>query len=220
VSLHVDLFWSFRSPYSYLVLPRTCALVRDFDVEVHLRPVYPLAVRDPSFFSRNPPQFARYVKLDSQRVAAQAGTPFGMPRPDPVVQDMQTLAIAPEQPRIRHLMHLGAAAQRRGRALDFAREVSRLIWDGTIDGWDRGDHLAQAARRAGLELDDLQAQADVDPQRMEAVIAANQRDHERSGHWGVPTFVFAGEPFFGQDRFDLLVWRLEQRGLKNRAGVG
>jgi hypothetical protein len=25
--------------------------------------------------------------------------------------------------------------------------------------------------------------------------------------------VFAGEPFFGQDRLDLLVWRLEQHGL-------
>jgi len=29
----------------------------------------------------------------------------------------------------------------------------------------------------------------------------------------VPTLVFDGEPFFGQDRFELLVWRLEQRGL-------
>jgi 2-hydroxychromene-2-carboxylate isomerase len=25
--------------------------------------------------------------------------------------------------------------------------------------------------------------------------------------------VFEGEPFFGQDRFDLLVWRLRQHGL-------
>jgi 2-hydroxychromene-2-carboxylate isomerase len=28
--------------------------------------------------------------------------------------------------------------------------------------------------------------------------------------------VFAGEAFFGQDRFDQLKWRLEQRGLKRR----
>lgn len=216
MTLHVDLFWSFRSPYSYLVLPRTSALVRAFDVEVQLRPVYPLAVRDASFFRRTPPQFARYVKLDSQRVAARAGIAFGMPRPDPVVQNMQTLLVAAEQPRIRRLMHLGAAAQRRGRALDFAREVSRLIWDGTVDGWDCGGHLAQATRRAGLDLGELQAQSDADPQGMEALIAENQRDHERSGHWGVPTFVVEGEPFFGQDRFELLVWRLEQRGLKRR----
>ena len=67
----VDLFWSFRSPYSYLVLPRTCELVRRFDVGVRLRPVYPLAVRDPTFFGRTPPHFARYVMLDSARVEHQ-----------------------------------------------------------------------------------------------------------------------------------------------------
>ena len=26
--------------------------------------------------------------------------------------------------------------------------------------------------------------------------------------------VFNSKPFFGQDRFDMLVWRLEQNGLK------
>jgi hypothetical protein len=28
--------------------------------------------------------------------------------------------------------------------------------------------------------------------------------------------VFRGEPFFGQDRYDLLVWRLGQHGLARR----
>jgi len=49
------------------------------------------------------------------------------------------------------------------------------------------------------------------------LIEQNQREHGVSGHWGVPTFVFEGEPFFGQDRIELLVWRLEQRGLRRRA---
>jgi 2-hydroxychromene-2-carboxylate isomerase len=215
----VDLFWSFRSPYSYLALPRTCALVETYALDVHLRPVYPLAVRDDTFFQRTPPQFARYVKLDSRRVAEQAGIPFGMPRPDPIVQDMRTLVVAPEQPRIRRLMQLGAAAQRVGRSLAFAREVSRVIWDGTVDGWDQGEHLAQATQRAGLDLAALQAEADADPEGLAALIEHNQRDHEAAGHWGVPTFVFEGEPFFGQDRIDLLVWRLGQRGLRRRAPI-
>ena len=38
-----------------------------------------------------------------------------------------------------------------------------------------------------------------------------------AGHWGVPTMVFEGEPFFGQDRLDVLLWRLKQNGLKERA---
>jgi 2-hydroxychromene-2-carboxylate isomerase len=41
--------------------------------------------------------------------------------------------------------------------------------------------------------------------------------HAASGHWGVPTFVFENEPFFGQDRIELLIWRMEARGLTRRA---
>lgn len=47
----VDLFWSFRSPYSYLAVPSAIRLEQDFRVKVRFRPVLPLAVRDPSFFS-------------------------------------------------------------------------------------------------------------------------------------------------------------------------
>ena len=47
MTLRVDLFFSFRSPYSYLALPKTLNMVADFDVAVTLRPVYPLAVRVP-----------------------------------------------------------------------------------------------------------------------------------------------------------------------------
>jgi len=32
------------------------------------------------------------------------------------------------------------------------------------------------------------------------VMAANQDALKAAGHWGVPTLVFDGEPFFGQDR--------------------
>ena len=33
---------------------------------------------------------------------------------------------------------------------------------------------------------------------------------------GVPTLVFEGEPFFGQDRIEMAKWRMEQKGLRPR----
>ena len=45
MTLSYDLFWSLRSPYSYLVMPRLIELERDFDVRANLRPVYAIAVR-------------------------------------------------------------------------------------------------------------------------------------------------------------------------------
>jgi len=48
------------------------------------------------------------------------------------------------------------------------------------------------------------------------VIEANAAAQQAAGHWGVPLFVFQGEPFFGQDRIDHLLWRLKQHGLAER----
>jgi 2-hydroxychromene-2-carboxylate isomerase len=216
MTLSVDLFWSFRSPYSYLALPKTMRLVAEYDVEVRARPVYPLAVRVPDFFKRADPRFARYVAIDSRRVAEREGIPFRFPRPDPIVQNMSTLEVAAEQPHIHRLTRLGAAAQLAGRGLPFIYEVSRVLWDGTVERWNEGDHLAKAAARAGCNLAAFDAAILADPAPYGAVIAENERDHAASGHWGVPTFVFAGEPFFGQDRIDVLIWRLEQKGLTRR----
>ncbi len=216
MTLSVDLFFSFRSPYSYLALPKANALAAAYDVALTARPVYPLAVRDPGFFKRASPDFARYVVRDSRRVAEHAGIPFRFPRPDPIVQDMATLAIAAEQPRIRRLTRLGAAAQAAGHGLAFITEVSRTLWDGRVDGWDTGSHLTDASLRAGLDLAALDAAISADPARYDAMIAANEAAHAASGHWGVPTFAFNGEPFFGQDRIDLLIWRLRQHGLALR----
>src|SRR5215468_10253986 len=65
MTLAVDLFFSFRSPYSYLALPKTLKLVADYDATVSLRPVYPLAVRVPDFFKKTNPQFAPYAWRDA-----------------------------------------------------------------------------------------------------------------------------------------------------------
>jgi len=217
MTLSVDLFFSFRSPYSYLALPKTLRLVADYDVTVNLRPVYPLAVRVPGFFKRTNPQFLRYVGLDSRRVAERANIPFRFPRPDPIVQDMTTLDVADNQPYIHRLTRLGAAAQLEGRALGFVDAISRVLWDGTVSGWNEGDHLVRAAAAAGFDLTAMDAAISADPDRYELIIAGNEKDHAASGHWGVPTFVFDNEPFFGQDRIDLLIWRMESKGLTHRS---
>ena len=50
MTLAAELYFSFRSPYSYLAVGRYRALAEDYDLEIALRPVYPLAIRQPDFF--------------------------------------------------------------------------------------------------------------------------------------------------------------------------
>jgi 2-hydroxychromene-2-carboxylate isomerase len=187
MTLSVDLFFSFRSPYSYLALPRTLKLVADYDATVNLRPVYPLAVRVPGFFKCADPRFARYV--------------------------------AEHQPYIHRLTRLGAAAQLEGLSLLFVDAISRVLWDGTVKGWNEGDYLASAAAAAGFDLAAMDAAITADPDRYEAIIVDNEKAQAASGHWGVPTFVFENEPFFGQDRVELLIWRMQANGLTRRAAA-
>lgn len=215
MTLTADIFWSFRSPYSYLATRRYRALTERYDLQLTLRPVYPLAIRQPDFFEKNHPSWLRYTLTDVFRLAQYLDIPISSPRPDPIVQDLATRMIAAEQPYIFRITRMSQAAAREGKSLAFCDEVSRLIWGGTA-GWHEGDHLAGAAERAGLDLATLDAIALAEPDVLDAEIAANQAALEAAGHWGVPTLVFNGEPFFGQDRIDLAVWRMEQAGLKER----
>ena len=208
----VDLFWSFRSPYSYLAMPGTLELEKHFAVKVRFRPVLPLAVREPSFFNPENMKRAKYIALDWPRRAEMLGMPHVWPSPDPIVQDLTTFAIAKEQPYIYRLTYLGVEAELRGRGVAFAYEVSRLIFSGTRD-WHLDDHLKQAAGRAGLDLIEMDV-AIANPATHQRIVEENQIALTRAGHWGVPTFVFDDEPFFGEDRIDTLRWRLEKRGLQ------
>ncbi len=217
MTLTYDLFWSFRSPYSYLVTPRLVALEQSHDVTVNVRPVYPIAVRQPEFFTSSDPLWLSYLMRDIGRTAEFVGLPLRWPSPDPVVMDFATRTYPAEQPYIYRLTHLGVAAAERGRGLAFLDEVSRMIWGGTVTDWHLGDHLAQAAARAGLDLAELDAAIVQDEARLRDVVADNQTAQRAGGHYGVPLMVFENEPFFGQDRFDQLVWRMEQKGLKPRA---
>lgn len=216
MGLSLQLYWSFRSPYSYIVLPRIVALARDHDLSVALRVVHPAVLRNPDYLRNMNPLARRYFLLDSARVAMFRGMPFRRPVPDPILQDPVTLVVATDQPHARRLGRLGIAATQRGRGLAFCAEVSRVLWDGTVDGWDQGDHLARASARAGLDLDELEAAIAANPDHYEQALDDNDKDLRAAGHWGVPTMVFRGEPFFGQDRFDLLLWRLRQHGLVRR----
>ncbi len=215
MTLHADVYWSFRSPYSYLSTRRYVALTQEYDLSINQRFVYPLAIREPDFFAKNHPNWLGYVFKDIFRVAQFIDIPMAPPNPDPIVQDIATRKISDDQPHIFLLTRMGQAASRRGKGLEFADEVSRLIWGG-VQGWNGGEHLEQAATRAGLDLAELKAEAEATAEELDAEIADNQNALEAAGHWGVPTLVFDGEPFFGQDRIELAVWRMKQKGLAER----
>ncbi len=208
----LDIYWSFRSPYSYLAIDRLAQIVRDYAVPYEFRFVRPLAMREPTFFERNRPQWLPYLFRDVMRESARLGVPFTMPRPDPISMNMGTGKVDAEQPLMERLMSLGVAAEETAKAgLPFARSVSRRVWGGT-ENWHQGEHLEEAAKEGGLSLGALEVFAHENPDRIAAAIKRNE-EAQMAQHWGVPLMVLDDEPFFGQDRLDSLVWRLDQKNL-------
>ena len=70
--LEVDVFWSFRSPWSYLATPRLREWQERYLLKVNLRVVYPIAIRTPEFFDQVQPQWFSYF---GQRRAPSRGIP-------------------------------------------------------------------------------------------------------------------------------------------------
>ena len=144
--VELDVFWSIRSPYSYLVTPDLLKLREDFKAKINLRVVYPPAIRNPELFTNTNKHFVNYLVMDAERRASFLSMPFVWPDPDPILQDLTTRVIAKDQPHIYRLSYLLVEAERQGRGLEFAYHVSQLIFGGTKD-WNNDQHLSQVSKK-------------------------------------------------------------------------
>jgi 2-hydroxychromene-2-carboxylate isomerase len=219
MTITFDYYFSFRSPYSYLSSPQVEEMIALYDVAPRMRFVLPIAVRIPGFFKNVNPLWPPYLLRDTFRIAQMHNIPYRWPRLDPIVMDYAAGEVAAEQPYIYRVTRLGVAAEHAGKGFAFARRAAHAIWSGEVDNWHEGEHLTRALEAAGLDASATERAIAEDPASHDAEIAKNEADQRNAGHWGVPLFVFNDEPFFGQDRLDHLIWRMQQHGLRERSAL-
>ena len=190
---------------------------RTGDLITSLPAINSIIKRQPDFFKiRASKHYRSYNLLDTQRWSQYLKVPFRRPVPDPIVQELSTGVVADQQPYIYRLTRVAELATQAGKGMEFLNHVVRMLWDGSTDNWHEGDHLSRAINRAGLDGKTLLDRAETDVDRIDAAIAINEAAQEKAGHSGTPLMVFKGEPFFGQDRIKLLIWRLKESGLRAR----
>jgi 2-hydroxychromene-2-carboxylate isomerase len=205
MSASFDFYFSFRSPYSYLASVMIERLMATYPIQPAMKIVTPIAIRIPGFFKTVNPLWPPYLARDTWRIAEMHSIPYRWPRPDPIVMDLASGEVAAEQPFIWPVSRMGVAAARAGTGFAFVRQAAALIWDGATPDWHEGGRIEAIARAHGVDPAAL-------PDDLDAEIDANIAAQTAAGHWGVPLFVFQGEPFFGQDRLDALIWRMRQAG--------
>ncbi len=215
--MKIDLYFSYRSPYSYLILPRMIKLKEKYDIEINFKVVYPLAIRMPEWFEgKNFFTFFFFKMIDMRLQAKKLGIPFtSRLKPDPIRQNIMTGKISSHQPYIFDICHLGQMAQMKGVGMEFAFEVSSLIFGG-VENWNTDENLSEAAKKAGLDLTQLRESVNVHEQEIIGQIKQNQVDQLNAGHHGVPLTVIGDKHFFGQDQFDKIMKTLKENGLKER----
>ena len=210
--MKVDLYFSFRSPYSYLILPRIVELRDKYGVDINFKQVYPLAIREPEFFKgKNLFTYFLIRRIDYVRQAKKNNMVFVKPNPDPINQNLLTGKISDHQPYIFKLTHYCQAIQK-DKQLDFAVVVSNKIWSG-LKNWNTDESIADATSKVGLKFEDIEKIRIENEQALIDEIKLNQKEQLEAGHHGVPLSVYKDKFFFGQDRFDDLVSELKKDGL-------
>ena len=215
--MKIDLYFSYRSPYSYLILPRMLKLKEKYDIEINFKVVYPIAIRMPEWFEgKNFFTFFFFKMIDMRLQAKKLGIPFTSKlKPDPIRQNIMTGKISSHQPYIFDICHLGQMAQMKGVGMEFAFEVSSLIFGG-VENWNTDENLSEAAKKVGLDLIQLRESVNVHEQEIIGQMKQNQVDQLNAGHHGVPLTVIGDKHFFAQDQFDKIMKTLKENGLKER----
>ena len=213
--MKIDLYFSYRSPYSYLILPRMLKLKEEYDIEINFKVVYPIAIRMPEWFEgKNIFTYFFFKMIDMRRQAKKLGVPFTTKlKPDPIRQNIMTGKISSHQPYIFDICHLGQMAQMKGVGMEFAFEVSSLIFGG-VENWNTDENLSEAAKKVGLDLNQLKESVRVHEEEIIGQIKQNQVDQLNAGHHGVPLTVIGDKYFFGQDQFDKIMETLLELGHK------
>lgn len=189
-TLPVDFWYSFRSPYSYLVLDRVAELRRDFDIDLRIRPVLPMIQRGVPA----PRVKVLYIARDAKREADRLGVPFGNVC-DPLGKGVE------------HALAISKLAIARGRGLEFLQSTARGSWAEARDLASYVD-LRFVTERAGLDWEEAKAAIADDAWKGWAVDAA--ADLGTIGLWGVPSFRAGDYVTWGQDRVEHLADRLRR----------
>lgn len=196
--LTCEMWFSFRSPYSYLGLEQIEDVLAPYGVPLVLRPVLPMVTRGLPL----PTVKRLYVVRDAKREADRLGISFGE-LCDPLGRGVDNcLAI----------MHWAA---QRGAGMAFARSAMRAIWSEARDVAEYVD-LRYVVERAGLPWDEARAQLDAPEAALKAA-TANAADMAVINLWGVPSFRCGDFVAWGQDRLPLLADRLRRHALATAA---
>jgi len=183
-TIPLTLYWSARSPYSYLGLEQAIKLTQHYNIPLIIKPILPMMMR-----GLNVPQVKKmYIFLDTKREAQKLGLDYGFvadPLGKAVERCYSLLEYAREENKLQDFL------------LSFARAVNS---QGISAATDKGMKLI--VERCGLNWHT--AQLALNSTHWKAEVETNLKEMYQHGCWGVPSFVYNDTACWGQDRIGII----------------
>ena len=188
----LDFYFSFVSLYTYIGYEAFEALVEKYDLEVSYKPIDLHAIFAAGGglpVTKRPPQRQAYRFVEMQRWARARNIPL-------VLKPKHH----PSDPVVGHRMLLAALAQNLD-VRQFIHNSLKILW---VDDLDIKDPkvMVDVANKSGLDGEALLKASD-DPAISCEVDRLTKEAVERQV-FGTPFFFYREEPFWGQDRLDML----------------
>tara|TARA_B100000959_G_scaffold267645_1_gene311388 strand:- start:830 stop:2164 length:1335 start_codon:yes stop_codon:yes gene_type:complete len=190
--LYLDIFWSGRSPYSYLAMKPLAELREQYNVKLRYQIILPMVMRG----MKINPEKGLYIIKDCMRVADENNIPFGK-------------IIDP----------LGEAVERCYSMFDYARKNNKeeqYLHAFAKAVWAEGKHgyLTSTLKTVihQIDLDWEEAKTELDSTNWTNETDKNRETLYKLGKWGPPTMTLSnaiGENLitvWGQDR----IWLIEE----------
>ena len=190
----VKMYSDYKSPYAYVAFDPGMALEQKYNVRVRWRP-FQLRIKGKGQRSVYSEYKVKYSYLDARRWANLRG---GLVIKGPLkIYDTAPALVG------------GLFAEKQGRLVEYSRAVFDKFFRRELEV-DQADAVAAHIASMGMS----------EPAFREYLAGDGPRDYEAAHEeatadqiFGVPIFVFNGEPFWGHDRIGLLEHRLFEAGL-------
>ena len=195
----IKLYYDFKSPFTYLAMEPAYQLEKSHRVRLRFIPLE-LPVREAygGELEQRPQRDwdkVRYLYMDVRRFAKERGI---------IIRGPQKIFDS------RLALMSGFYADRNGHFRPYADRVFERFFKRELNIEDF-DSLAAVMSEVGLDAAEFKRYADSDgPADLRAAAAEAERD----GVFGVPTFNVAGELFWGNDRVEWMIKKLNQMKLE------
>jgi 2-hydroxychromene-2-carboxylate isomerase len=199
--LTLKFYYDFKSPFTFLAFDPAVDLERTHRVRIRFIPhVFDfdayggwLETRDERSWRK-----VRYLYRDARRFANERGI---------TIRGPQRLFDS------RLALMSGLFAEQQGKFRPYARRVWELFFRRELD-LEKFEQLAPVLGQAGMDPEAFRRYVESDgPRELAAALAEGERDEV----FGVPTLLVEGEPFWGNDRIEWVIKKLDAMGLRRKS---